>query len=170
MSLSDSSEFSEKVHDLLGSSSGYGFSKHVDCNSALALIGLLLFLDLLRDLLEDVTVRRKRSINSIWSNDPPELITFVTDGGMEKFRETFGESLNHLKTEDKSLEQGFCEMNSDLTRRHGLAGRLFGTLVSNVIGRMKSSNEAEFDSLLLASRTGRTKKSCDTTNSPSFMT
>ncbi|KAK4307231.1 hypothetical protein Pmani_020987 [Petrolisthes manimaculis] len=48
-----------------GSQGGYGVSRYVDCNSALALLGFILFIDLLRDIIEDVTDdamerRRKR--------------------------------------------------------------------------------------------------------------
>ncbi|ROT66674.1 hypothetical protein C7M84_015293 [Penaeus vannamei] len=71
------------------SADGYGYMRYVDCNSALALLGFILFVDILRDIVEYITTARRRKrwapSGSPWAGGRPEadILDFIADGGVK---------------------------------------------------------------------------------------
>ncbi|XP_047735623.1 uncharacterized protein LOC125177616 [Hyalella azteca] len=80
--------------DLQASASGYGYVHYIDCNSALALLSFILFIDLLRDIVQQITTatttaaprrRRSRSLadyNAVNSNNSNFNMNFGHDSNL----------------------------------------------------------------------------------------
>ncbi|XP_045128551.1 uncharacterized protein LOC123514632 [Portunus trituberculatus] len=150
--------------------SGYGVSRYVDCNSALALLGFILFVDILRDIIEDVTapaeeergLRRKRwaARQGTWGSvsGEPDILTFVSEGGDDHFYDILPSLLSPLmdgawhREGDDCARRRVCEMNRALGTEYGVSGRIFGTLLSNLVSRTSSG---ENSAMLEAAREGR---------------
>ncbi|XP_050711592.1 uncharacterized protein LOC126995758 [Eriocheir sinensis] len=140
--------------------SGYGVSRYVDCNSALALIGFILFVDILRDIIEDVTTpppmrRRKRWVGGWWAE--PDILTFISEGGSDHLYDALPRLLpplleNWWDGDVDCVQTRICETNRALTLEYGVAGRVFGTLFSNVMSRVLPG---ETSAILEAAKEGR---------------
>ncbi|KAK8406156.1 hypothetical protein O3P69_007108 [Scylla paramamosain] len=150
--------------------SGYGVSRYVDCNSALALLGFILFVDILRDIIEDVTtpeegargLRRRRWAARQGERDSvsgePDILTFVSEGGDDHLYNILPSLLPplmdgawHREGEDCARRR-VCEMNRALATEYGVSGRIFGTLLSNLVNR---ASYGEHSAMLEAAREGR---------------
>ncbi|XP_045595767.1 uncharacterized protein [Procambarus clarkii] len=161
------------------SSRSYGHSPHVDCNSALALLGFILFIDILRDIVDYVTAekeaalaRKKRWTDGrvLWENgsnweDEPDILTFISEGGSEHLYDALPSILGPLVEEWQSradaegecLQRRVCHANWVLARHYGTAGRVIATLLTRMVegasggGRMAA----------VAGKAGRRLHSCE---------
>ncbi|XP_042870315.1 uncharacterized protein LOC122252100 isoform X2 [Penaeus japonicus] len=157
-----------------GSDSGYGYSmtKYVDCNSAIALLSLILFIDILRDVVQQITNpnRRRRTLAS----DGDDILQFVSDGGVDALVEGLPHVIAPLlrnlseasqedrQEEDACVQRPMCEANAALSDRYGALGRVLGAFVSNVVARaFVGSNPSRYQLALEASKRGRTEGYCD---------
>ncbi|XP_071536888.1 uncharacterized protein [Panulirus ornatus] len=163
------------------SASGYGYSRYVDCNSALALLGFILFVDILRDIVEYVVEgkgRKKRWVarDGSWAagggRPEPDILTFVSEGGVEHLYDALPHILVPLLEgwwelsgqgrPRQCLQQSVCQANWVLARDYGVAGRVLATLLSNVGSRAFPGEEDDLtEEALVAARTGRRGQVCE---------
>jgi len=154
------------------SASGYGQTRYVDCNSALALLGFILFVDILRDVIEYITTAGKRKKRWVLgAAKDSDVLSFIMDGGADHLYEQLPNMLvSLLETSWKfdisdeglqCMQHNFCTANYDLADNYGKAGRVFGTLLSNVVSRAVSSgSNNHLQSMLAAAKTGRRGEDC----------
>jgi len=154
------------------SSSGYGHMRYVDCNSALALLGFILFVDILRDVIEYITdTARRKKRWALGSAKDSDVLSFIMDGGADHLYDQLPDILMSLMetswkydVSDEGLQcmqHNFCTANYDLADNYGKAGRVFGTLISNVVSRAVSSGStSHLQSMLAAAKTGRRGEDC----------
>ncbi|XP_042870340.1 uncharacterized protein LOC122252120 [Penaeus japonicus] len=157
------------------SADGYGYMRYVDCNSALALLGFILFVDILRDIVEYITTAKRRrrwaSPESEWLGGRPDtdILTFITDGGVEDLHQRVPEivvplleglwELSDPEEPRDCLQQSVCQANTVLARDYGGAGRVIATLLSNVASRVFSGSDPKaMREALEAARTGRRRR------------
>ncbi|CAL4138368.1 unnamed protein product, partial [Meganyctiphanes norvegica] len=153
------------------SSSGYGHMRYVDCNSALALLGFILFVDILRDVIEYITMPTKRKKRWALSPKDSDVLSFIMDGGADHLYDNLPNILvplleNFWKFDVSEeglqcMQHNFCTANYDLADNYGKAGRVFGTLLSNVVSRAVSEgSNSQLQAMLLAAKTGRRGENC----------
>ncbi|XP_037783895.1 uncharacterized protein LOC119580064 [Penaeus monodon] len=157
------------------SADGYGYMRYVDCNSALALLGFILFVDILRDIVEYVTTGRRRRrwapSGGAWAGGRPEagLLDFIAGGGVERLQQRLPGivvpllegwwELSDPEEPRGCLQQSVCQANAVLARDYGGAGRVIATLISNVGSRVFSgSDPLAMRGTLDAARTGRRRR------------
>ncbi|XP_069980241.1 uncharacterized protein [Penaeus vannamei] len=154
-----------------GSDSGYGYSmtKYVDCNSAIALLSLILFIDILRDVVQQITNpnRRRRGAST---PDEEDLLEYGADGGAGALAEglpqlivpllrNLSEASREAPPEDSCIQRPLCEANAALTHRYGALGRVVGAFVSNVAARaLVGSDPPRYQLALEASQRGRASR------------
>ncbi|XP_069980940.1 uncharacterized protein [Penaeus vannamei] len=161
------------------SADGYGYMRYVDCNSALALLGFILFVDILRDIVEYITTARRRKrwapSGSPWAEGRPEadILDFIADGGVEDLQQRLPGIVVPLlegwwEPDDPEEPRGcfqrsVCQANAVLAREYGGAGRVIATLMSNVGSRLLSGSDPQaVRETLDAARTGRRRReSCE---------
>ncbi|XP_071536887.1 uncharacterized protein [Panulirus ornatus] len=175
------------------SESGYGYSltKYVDCSSALAILSLILFMDVLRDVVEQLTNPNNRRRRDSPDGDPmrqeeEQLLQFIADGGVDALVDDLPTVvvplLSHMHdevsadTRNKScVQRPLCEANALLADRYGGLGRVLGAFFSSVVAKAFVGSESPlYHSALEASRWGRLDTNttcrltypCDTTTGP----
>jgi len=153
------------------SASGYGHMRYVDCNSALALLGFILFVDILRDVIEMITEEDKRKKRWALDSKDSDVLSFIMHGGAEHMYEQLPtlilpllENTWKFDVSEEGLhcmQHNFCTANYDLADSYGKAGRIFGTLLSNVVSRVVSGgSEKQLKAMLAAAKTGRRREHC----------
>ncbi|XP_068207735.1 uncharacterized protein [Palaemon carinicauda] len=174
-------------YELARGGGGYGSQRYVDCNSALAVIGFILFVDILRDFIESVVEKEAKAerkkrwavgddvITNFWhlpEEEEPDVLTFIQEDGPQHlyrslpklFTSVLEGWLNRNQTghPTQCLQQSICQANFELARNYGAAGRIVATLFSNVAGHALQGPEEEglLEATLRAARTGRRRNSC----------
>lgn len=156
-------------------SGGHGYGKHIDCNSALALIGFILFIDILRDIIADLpdTGRKKRDV-APWEaslaevHRSPFAAPLLSGAVVDDLVTTTPGLLAVMGTEQLGegapgpcAHRELCERGTVFAARHGAAGRLLYTLYSNVLSRGFSGGDQSLEGTLVeAARAGRTGQDC----------
>lgn len=163
------------------SASGYGYSRYVDCNSALALLGFVLFVDILRDILENITKEKAMKRKKRWTPGSggegeldSDILAFVSEDGAQHLYHNLPEILApalegwwKLSGEEhpkQCLQQSVCQANFVLARDYGVTGRIIATLFSNVVSHAFPGSEGEMlDAALSAAKSGRRRNVCEET-------
>ncbi|XP_042218858.1 uncharacterized protein LOC121864031 isoform X3 [Homarus americanus] len=157
-----------------GSESGYGYSltKYVDCSSALAILSLILFIDVLRDVVQQLTNSNRRRRRGAQFDPQLEeehlLMQFISDGGVEALvgdlPHVIVPLMSHMseatqedtETTNTCLQRPLCDANAALAGRHGALGRILGALFSNVVTKgFIGADSSRYHLALDASRWGR---------------
>ncbi|XP_018017039.1 uncharacterized protein LOC108673689 isoform X2 [Hyalella azteca] len=166
-----SSRPSQADEDLVGaaSSSDYGgyaseSSYGLTCTSgyvntsAVALLAFLFLLNIVQDVITQITGRRKRSTDE----ETTPLEQFLVDGGVDGLYEDLPAVLLPLmvKLSDaqhpRCVRRPLCEANLHLSQTYGPVGRVVGSLVSNIAAKTFSgARAAHFDEAIEAAATGR---------------
>ncbi|XP_076032889.1 uncharacterized protein LOC143020375 isoform X2 [Oratosquilla oratoria] len=140
--------------------------RYVDCNSALALLGFVLFVDLLRDIVETVTTnnakrrRKKRWISTSDDVAIPEMLTFISDGGLQgleddlpvvfsdlintRFKANITEKETNLQGNPTDcMQQQLCSANAHLAGNYGTIGAVLAMLTSNLFAQSLPQSSLE---------------------------
>lgn len=156
-----------------------GYEKIIDCNSALGLIGLLGLIELLRDMLEKMTVkeemRKRRSLSGLAFGI---FQTFLGDGRSSSLRQTLPAVLipllhNMVDVNDgfedpACLERSLCEANRVLHQEEsnysfveGTASGIVASLLSQVAAKSFTDyNPKRYLVALKAAEAGRNGADC----------
>ncbi|KAK7067217.1 hypothetical protein SK128_019127 [Halocaridina rubra] len=174
----------------LSSASGYGYMRYVDCNSALALIGFILFVDILRDIIESMIeqseeggARKKRwtkDAGGVWKinhteeeEEEADILSFIQENGilhlyhklpdiLRPALEGWREMSNTTEYPDHCFQHNVCQTNYVLSRDYGVAGRIVATLFSNVVSHAFFGEESNrIGTTFDAARAGRRKEDCE---------
>ncbi|KAG7170799.1 hypothetical protein Hamer_G021177 [Homarus americanus] len=133
--------------------------QYVDCSSALAILSLILFIDVLR-----ITGgRRKRE-----AGDENDVFSFVHNGGLSALKEGLPEVVLPLMVDlmegseaPHCLQKPLCEANAELSLRYGVVGRVVASLLSNVVSKAFTGDHIpNFHLALEAASAGRSGHQC----------
>ncbi|KAF2365816.1 hypothetical protein FHG87_003436, partial [Trinorchestia longiramus] len=128
---------------------------YIDCNSALALLSFILFIDLLRDIVQQITsanaatATAKSYLTPTFETDsgsePYSMLEFIQMGGADGLYEELPHillpllsSLSESTDEQRAppcLAAPLCSANVELVHRFGEMGRILGSLLSNVLAK-----------------------------------
>ncbi|XP_071536885.1 uncharacterized protein [Panulirus ornatus] len=147
------------------SESGYGLScasGYVNA-SAVALLAFLFLLNIVQDVVQQITGRRKRE-----AEEESDVFSFVHNGGLGALKEGLPEVVLPLMVElvdgagaAHCLQRPLCEANAELTVRYGVVGRVVASLLSNVVSKAFSGDDLHhFHQALEASSAGRAGLQC----------
>ncbi|XP_037784551.1 uncharacterized protein LOC119580473 [Penaeus monodon] len=157
-----------------GAADGYGYESSIDCNSALGLIGLLGLIELLRDIIDDITTKRRRRsaaddgpfgflLSSLGSavGGPPRLLQAVPTVVLPLVQSLV--DVNDGLEEAPCLERAMCEANRALLQEASrgnwvdeAAGGLVASLLSQVLSKSFSDyNPETYKQALRAAEAGR---------------
>lgn len=143
-----------------GSDSNYGLtctSGYVNA-SAVALLAFLFLLNIVQDVITQITMGRKK-------RDAPEdspLEQFIGDGGLDAMYQDLPSVLLPLMVnlsdapEPRCIQRPLCEANLHLANSYGPAGRVVGALMTNIAAKTYSGARAHhFDEAVAAAGLGR---------------
>ncbi|KAK7067214.1 hypothetical protein SK128_019124 [Halocaridina rubra] len=148
------------------SESGYGLScasGYVNA-SAVALLAFLFLLNIVQDVVQQITGGRKKREE----NDNSDVFSFVSNGGLSALKEGLPQVVLPLMVEllDASesphcFQRPLCESNFQLTNQYGVVGKVVASLLSNVVSKAFTGDDTKkFHLALEASSVGRSSGNC----------
>ncbi|XP_063586358.1 uncharacterized protein LOC134763741 [Penaeus indicus] len=149
-----------------GSDSGYGLScasGYVNA-SAVALLAFLFLLNIVQDVIQQITSGRKRRD----AEEESDVFAFVHNGGLASLKEGLPEVVLPLMVDlleateaPHCLQRPLCDANAQLSLKYGVVGRMVASLLSNVMGKAFSwDDNKRFHLALEAAAAGRSEHTC----------
>ncbi|KAG0725021.1 hypothetical protein GWK47_039428 [Chionoecetes opilio] len=138
--------------------------------SAVALLAFLFLLNIVQDVVQQITGARKR--RSVDQEEQEDVFAFVSNGGLGAMKEGLPQVvlplmidlLDAAEAPHECLQRPLCEANAELSTRFGVAGRMVGSLLSNVVSKAFSGDHLpKFHLGLQASSAGRSGHDCSAT-------
>ncbi|XP_042870326.1 uncharacterized protein LOC122252112 [Penaeus japonicus] len=142
-----------------GAADGYGYESSIDCNSALGLIGLLGLIELLRDIIDDITSQRRRRsaeddsmfsylLSSFGSavGGPPRLLQAMPAVVLPLVQNLV--DVNDGFESAPCLERAMCEANRALLQEASQGNRVdeaVGGVVASLLSQVLSKSFSDYN-------------------------